>query len=91
VRALAIASAHGHRHRVLGAWGCGVFGNDPRVVASAFHEALDGPFAGAFDEAVFAVLDGSPERRFIPPFGELFHPGMGEPGDGAGAPSPGST
>lgn len=71
-RALAICAAEGHRHLVLGAWGCGVFGNDPTVVARAFGAALDGAYAGVFDEVVFAVLDWSPERRFIRPFVEQF-------------------
>jgi uncharacterized protein (TIGR02452 family) len=71
-RALAIAAAHRHRHLVLGAWGCGVFGNNPALVAAAFRKELDGDFAHAFDEVVFAVLDTSPGRRFIGPFAELF-------------------
>ena len=71
-RALAICAAEGHRHLVLGAWGCGVFGNDPAIVARAFGEALDGTYAGVFDEVVFAVLDWSDERRFIRPFAERF-------------------
>ncbi|MEU4239153.1 TIGR02452 family protein [Actinoplanes sp. NPDC026619] len=54
-RVLAVAAAHGHRRLVLGAWGCGVFGNDPATVAAAFAAALRaGPW---FDEVVFAVLD----------------------------------
>lgn len=54
-RVLAVAAAHGHRRLVLGAWGCGVFGNEPTVVAEAFAGALrDRPH---FDEVVFAVLD----------------------------------
>jgi uncharacterized protein (TIGR02452 family) len=57
-RVLRVAAAHGHRRLVLGAWGCGVFGNDPAVVAGAFAAALhDGPW---FDEVVFAVLDRQP-------------------------------
>lgn len=71
-RALAIAALHGHRHLVLGAWGCGVFGNDPAVVADAFAKAIEGPLAGVFDEIVFAVLDWSDERRFVRPFAERF-------------------
>jgi uncharacterized protein (TIGR02452 family) len=71
-RALAIAAAHGHRSLVLGAWGCGVFANDPAVVARAFGAELEGAFAGVFDEVVFAVLDWSEERRFIRPFVERF-------------------
>ncbi|WP_436500173.1 TIGR02452 family protein [Actinokineospora sp. HUAS TT18] len=59
-RVLAIAAAHGHRTLVLGAWGCGVFRNDPSVVATAFAEALAA--VPAFDEVVFAIL-GTPELR----------------------------
>lgn len=56
---LAIAKARGHNAIVLGAWGCGVFGNDPSDVARWFAAALldDSRFAGAFDRVVFAVLD----------------------------------
>jgi uncharacterized protein (TIGR02452 family) len=71
-RVLAICAAEKHRHLVLGAWGCGVFANDPAVVARVFGEELAGPYAGVFDEVVFAVLDWSDERRFIRPFAERF-------------------
>jgi uncharacterized protein (TIGR02452 family) len=63
-RVLAVAAAHGHRRLVLGAWGCGVFRNDPAMVAGAFADALDDS-AGWFDRVVFAVLDhtkGAPVR-----------------------------
>jgi uncharacterized protein (TIGR02452 family) len=52
-RVLEVAAAHGHRRLVLGAWGCGVFGNDPVVVARAFEEALR---ESPFERVVFAVL-----------------------------------
>jgi len=42
--------------RVLGAWGCGVFRNDPLTVARAFREQL-ARTSGWFDRVVFAVLD----------------------------------
>lgn len=71
-RVLAIAALHDHRRLVLGAWGCGVFRNDPVHVAECFRRALDGAFAGVFDEVVFAVLDTSEERRFVRPFAERF-------------------
>ncbi|GAA4237400.1 TIGR02452 family protein [Actinomadura meridiana] len=66
-KVLAVALANGHRRLVLGAWGCGVFRNDPREVAEAFAEALrpGGVFAGRFDHVVFAVWDtakGSPRH-----------------------------
>ncbi|MEV6342536.1 TIGR02452 family protein [Actinoplanes sp. NPDC051851] len=54
-RVLRVAAAHGHRRLVLGAWGCGVFGNDPEQVAGVFRDALAGnPY---FEHVVFAVLD----------------------------------
>lgn len=71
-RALAVCAAEGHRSLVLGAWGCGVFANDPAVVARAFGAELDGVYAGVFDEVVFAVLDWSEARRFIRPFVDRF-------------------
>ncbi len=71
-RSLAVAAVHGHRQLVLGAWGCGVFGNDPAIVADACHQELKGSFAGVFDEVTFAIVDGSDDRRFIRPFAERF-------------------
>jgi uncharacterized protein (TIGR02452 family) len=62
---LAVARAHEHRALVLGAWGCGVFRNDPTEVAELFAAALDAPvFKGAFDRVTFAVYDraGGPNR-----------------------------
>ncbi|SCG70451.1 TIGR02452 family protein [Micromonospora inositola] len=55
-RVLAVAAAHGHRRLVLGAWGCGVFRNDPDTVAEAFALAL-ADAAAWFDQVTFAVLD----------------------------------
>jgi uncharacterized protein (TIGR02452 family) len=57
---------------VLGAWGCGVFGNDPATVAGLFGEFLlrDGPFARAFEHVAFAVLDRSGDP--IGPFMHVF-------------------
>lgn len=65
-RVLAVAAHHAVDRLVLGAWGAGVFGNDPHVVAHAFRDLLAGRFAGAFAEVVFAVLgdrDTSPNHR----------------------------
>ena len=57
---LAVMAAHGHRQLILGAWGCGVFRNDPAKVAAWFREALveDG-WGRAFDHIRFSVLDFS--------------------------------
>ncbi|MEU4658913.1 TIGR02452 family protein [Streptomyces sp. NPDC023723] len=58
-RVLETAAHHGHRRLVLGAWGCGVFRNDPAEVAGAFRALLGpgGRFAATFTHVVFGVLD----------------------------------
>jgi uncharacterized protein (TIGR02452 family) len=70
-KVLAIAAGFGHDAAVLGAWGCGVFKNDPGTIADLFRAALVTRFAGAFGRVVFAVLDG-PDRRTVGPFEERF-------------------
>ncbi len=55
---LQAAKASGLPHLVLGAWGCGAFGNPPYPVANLFREQLCSPeFRGAFGKVVFAVID----------------------------------
>ncbi|CAM5625663.1 hypothetical protein SALBM135S_09461 [Streptomyces alboniger] len=58
-RVLETALACGYDRLVLGAWGCGVFMNDPARVAEAFRTLLGpgGRFDGQFAHVVFAVLD----------------------------------
>ncbi|MEH0845419.1 TIGR02452 family protein [Micromonospora sp. CPCC 205711] len=70
-RVLGVALAHGHRRLVLGAWGCGVFRNDPTVVAGAFAALLGpgGPYAGRFPLVVFAVPDATNRAPFAAAFG----------------------
>ncbi|KOU22106.1 hypothetical protein ADK52_22410 [Streptomyces sp. WM6372] len=62
-RVLETAALHGYPRLVLGAWGCGVFRNDPAQVAEAFRALLAGRFAGVFERVVFAVLDRDPGPR----------------------------
>lgn len=69
---LTVAQVHGHDSLVLGAWGCGAFGNDGNLVAQLFHQALETDFKGAFKEVTFAIVDTSPEQRFIGPFAKRF-------------------
>ena len=57
-RVLTIAAANGHRALVLGAWGCGVFRNDPTTVATSFAAALTE--VDRFDQVVFAIRDHQP-------------------------------
>ncbi len=73
---LQIAAAHRVDKLVLGAWGCGVFRNDPASVARIFSELLlaPGEFADVFSEVAFAVFDrssdGSTFRAFANRFAE---------------------
>lgn len=61
---LGVAAALGYANLVLGAWGCGVFRNDPRVVAAAFASELRGRHFGRFARVRFSVLDRGPGRTF---------------------------
>jgi uncharacterized protein (TIGR02452 family) len=74
---LAIARAHRVDQLVLGAWGCGVFRNDPRTVAAAFAELLcpPGVYGGTFSTVVFAVLDRSDNKATYQAFAKQFSGG----------------
>ena len=82
-RVLAVAAEHGERTLVLGAWGCGVFQNDPGHVAAAFRDLLGagGEFARTFDRVVFAVLDRAARQPNLTAFRAAF------PADGPGQPA----
>ena len=73
-RILAVAAHHDQRNLILGAWGCGVFRNNPAHVAAAFlaHLAAEGPFQNRFDRVVFAVLDRTPGRPNLTAFQTAF-------------------
>jgi uncharacterized protein (TIGR02452 family) len=81
-KVLSIAVVHGHDVVVLGAWGCGVFRNDPERVAAWFHRHLagEGIFHRAFRKVVFAVLDRTEGRSTIRPFERHF----GKPDEAGG-------
>lgn len=57
-RILEVAAHHGTEVLILGAWGCGVFGNNPRTVASMFADHLSGGFSSIFDKVVFPIPGG---------------------------------
>jgi len=72
LKILSVAKSKGHDSLILGAWGCGAFGNDGHIVSELFHRALTVEFAGSFKEVTFAIVDTSPEQRFIGPFAQRF-------------------
>lgn len=54
---------------VLGAWGCGVFNNDPQMVAEIFRDLLrSNRFKNAFEIVHFAVLDKTKEQKIFETF-----------------------
>lgn len=69
-KVLTIAQHHGHHTLVLGAWGCGVFQNNPDDIARYFREVLDEKFKQQFLKIVFAIY--AKNERFIRPFRKEF-------------------
>ena len=59
---MTVAAANHVDVLVLGAFGCGAFANDPRVVANAMFDALK-EFVGCFDLVEFAVYCRSYETE----------------------------
>ncbi|MDX3065493.1 MULTISPECIES: TIGR02452 family protein [Streptomyces] len=75
-RVLEVAAVRGYRRLVLGAWGCGVFQNDPAEVAGAFRALLadGGRFAGHFEQIVFGILDRNPDSAVRAAFTRILAP-----------------
>lgn len=69
---LGVAAYNGYTNLILGAWGCGVFGNDPEVIAGIFKQKLEGVAKGYFKKVKFSILDTSEEKIFIGPFEKVF-------------------
>ena len=73
-KVLGIAASNEYMHLILGAWGCGVFRNNPDEVAGLFASALhdDDRFRNRFRTVVFAVLDSTADESVIGPFRRRF-------------------
>lgn len=65
---LRAAATEGYSRLVLGAWGCGNFGNDPELVARLFCDNL----TGSFDEVAMAVFDNSEDQYRYSCFAKYF-------------------
>lgn len=70
--ALAVFAERGDQNLILGAYGCGVFRNDPKEIALWWKELLDAGVGAYFNHVFFAVLDRSRNQNCILPFTELF-------------------
>lgn len=74
-KVLALAAHMGCEALVLGAWGCGVFQNDPATVASVFHDHLHpdgGAFAHRFRHILFAVYNRTGDQATYRAFASRF-------------------
>lgn len=70
---LSVAAHHGDKAVILGAFGCGVFRNNPGEVAGWFKQVLvDEGYGALFERIVFAILDKSAERRTLQVFEREF-------------------
>lgn len=72
---LRLAAARGYRSLVLGAWGCGAFGNDPQMVAGCFREALETDGLREHFAAVCFAVYGNPDGRNFTAFRDAFAAG----------------
>lgn len=69
---LRVAIKFNHRCIVLGAFGCGAFGNPPRQIASIFKKVLgEDEFAEMFDAIYFAIIEDE-KRGNYKTFNEVF-------------------
>ena len=51
---------------VLGAWGCGVFGNNPKTIADNWHRLLcEEGYSKYFERIIFSVLDNGKSNNFV--------------------------
>lgn len=66
--ALAIFADQGAKNLVLGAYGCGVFRNDPRLIAAWWKELMEEGWGNWFESVFYAVLDHSKGRACIKAF-----------------------
>jgi uncharacterized protein (TIGR02452 family) len=67
-----IANQNQHKTLILGAWGCGVFQNDPQMIAQIFAELLKGEFANCFERVIMAIYDRTPTQKVYNAFVEEF-------------------
>jgi uncharacterized protein (TIGR02452 family) len=71
---LGLAAYYGCDDLILGAWGCGVFRNDPATITKMFADFLlpEGKFWGRFKSVIFSVLDTSKQQNIFAEFEKYF-------------------
>lgn len=75
---LTVAAEYGYRRIVLGAWGCGAFGNDAELMAKIFHVVIKNfsynhvAAESIFSSLYFAVMDNSSSQYNFNAFKKYF-------------------
>lgn len=59
---LSVAAEEGVTTLILGAYGCGVFGQNPNEVAAIFRDTIRVEFPGVFEWIIYAIPDGTNEN-----------------------------
>ena len=55
---LSLAHKMNCKNIILGAWGCGVYGNDPEIISGYFHEVLVSEcYSSLFNKVIFAIIN----------------------------------
>lgn len=72
-KVLAIALKQKSETLILGAWGCGVFRNEPKDVAHLYKEVIAEKYAGAFKKIVFAIFSNSEKKANLKIFEDAFN------------------
>lgn len=61
---LATAYLYGHDAVVLGAWGCGAFGNDPSKVSQIFKDVIEDKYEKTFKRILFGIVDNEKSDNY---------------------------
>ncbi|MDJ1183662.1 TIGR02452 family protein [Roseofilum casamattae] len=74
-KVLSLAAHYGCDALVLGAWGCGVFCNDPAIVGQTFADLLlpNQPFWQRFQFVLFSVLSSNKQQHILAEFERRFN------------------
>jgi uncharacterized protein (TIGR02452 family) len=67
-----IANRENHQTLILGAWGCGVFQNDPAMIARIFKDLLTDEFENCFARVIMAIYDRTSTKKVYNAFTEVF-------------------
>lgn len=75
-KVLSLATYYNCDALVLGAWGCGVFRNQPSIVAQMFADILldKSQFRGRFKSVLFSIFDSTETKRTFTEFSDRFSP-----------------